>query len=51
MRFGGLIKDSVINVSQIVNLDRSRFVKKAGNLKSKLLEKVEESLNIILSIK
>jgi mRNA interferase MazF len=45
-----LSKDSIVNVSQIVTLDRERFINKAADLKSKHLKKIEEGIKLVLSI-
>ena len=46
-----LSKNSVANLSQIVTLDRGRFEKKVSNLKAKKLEKLEEGIRLVLSLK
>ncbi|WP_411824652.1 type II toxin-antitoxin system PemK/MazF family toxin [Leptospira sp. 'Mane'] len=46
-----LSKDSVANISQIVTLDRDRFLNKASNLKNKNLVKIEEGIKLVLSLK
>ncbi|OOB98843.1 type II toxin-antitoxin system PemK/MazF family toxin, partial [Leptospira interrogans] len=45
-----LSKDSVINVSQIVTLDKERFLNKAGKLKSNKLGKVEIGLKLVTGL-
>ncbi|TGK77531.1 type II toxin-antitoxin system PemK/MazF family toxin [Leptospira montravelensis] len=45
-----LSKDSVVNVSQIVTLDRERFINKASELKTKKIEKIEEGIKLVLSL-
>ncbi|PKA06464.1 type II toxin-antitoxin system PemK/MazF family toxin [Leptospira harrisiae] len=45
-----LSKDSVVNVSQIVTLDRERFINKASELKTKNIKKVEEGIKLVLSL-
>ncbi len=45
-----LPKDSVVNVSQIVTLDRERFISKVSELKSKSMKKIEEGIRIVLSL-
>ncbi len=47
----GLSKDSVINISQIITIDKSMLVEKIGELTSKQLNKLNESLKIVLDIK
>ncbi|TGK51123.1 type II toxin-antitoxin system PemK/MazF family toxin [Leptospira kanakyensis] len=45
-----LSKDSIVNVSQIVTLDRERFINKASELKTKNIKKIEEGIKLILSL-
>jgi len=49
-KLNGLNKDSVINVSQIVTIDKSYLTSKSGELSSKQLQKLNESLKLILNI-
>ena len=46
----GLIKDSVLNISQIITIDKSFLIEKIGELTIKQLNKLEESLKLVLSI-
>jgi mRNA interferase MazF len=50
-RSTGLLKDSVLNISQIITIDKSMLVEKIGKLTNKQLNKVNESLKIALDIK
>ena len=45
-----LSKDSVINVSQIVTLDRSFLTKKIGRLTSQQLLALDDGLRLVLSL-
>ncbi|TGL85596.1 type II toxin-antitoxin system PemK/MazF family toxin [Leptospira congkakensis] len=45
-----LSKDSIVNVSQIVTLDRERFISKASEIKNKNMKKVEEGIKLVLSL-
>ncbi|TGM10691.1 type II toxin-antitoxin system PemK/MazF family toxin [Leptospira selangorensis] len=45
-----LSKDSVVNVSQIVTLDRERFINKAGKLKSSKMTEIEEGLKLVIGL-
>ncbi|MCW7462528.1 type II toxin-antitoxin system PemK/MazF family toxin [Leptospira limi] len=45
-----LSKDSVVNISQIVSLDRERFISRASELKSKSINKIEEGIKLVLSL-
>ena len=47
----GLSKDSVINISQIITIDKSMLVEKIGELTNKQIIKLNESLKIVLDIK
>lgn len=49
-RESGLPKDSVINVSQLLTLDKSFLSNKAGKLSVKHTLELEESLKLVLSI-
>ena len=46
----GLSRDSVINISQVTVLDKSRFEEKVKKLKPELLRSVETGLRIVLDI-
>ncbi len=46
----GLPRDSVINISQLTVLDKSRFEEKVKKLKPELLRSVETGLRIVLDI-
>ena len=45
-----LPRDSVINVSQLITLDRSFLVEKAGKLKQKHLTSLDDGLRLVLSL-
>lgn len=45
-----LRKDAVANVSQIMTIDRSFFLKRAGILPEALLARVEAGLRLVLSL-
>jgi mRNA interferase MazF len=49
-RASGLPKDSVINVSQIITIDKSFLTEKIGELNQKLINKLEEGLKLVLSL-
>ena len=46
----GLNKDSVLNFTQLVSVDKLRLVKHVGKLSPEIMEKVNESLRLILSL-
>jgi mRNA interferase MazF len=45
-----LPKDSVINVSQLVTLDKSMLTECAGSVPKKILKKVEEGIGLVLDL-
>jgi len=45
-----LSKDSVVNVSQIVTLDRERFLTRAGRLKSNKMTQVENGIKLVVGL-
>lgn len=49
-RSGGLGKESVVNVSQIVTLDKGFLTEKVGKLSSKLQQQVNEGLRLVFSV-
>ena len=49
-RSSGLKKASVVNVSQVITIDRSYLAQKVGVLNSKLLREVEDGLRLILEV-
>ena len=46
----GLTKGSVVNVSQIVTVDKSFLTERLGRLSPRLLAEVEEGLRLVFSI-
>jgi mRNA interferase MazF len=46
----GLPKDSVINVSQIVTLDKQTLDERVGQLTARTLEQVETSVRLVLDL-
>jgi mRNA interferase MazF len=46
----GLPKDSVINISQIITIDKSFLIEKVGELTNKQINRLENSLKLILSL-
>jgi mRNA interferase MazF len=46
----GLAKPSVVNVSQIVTVDKSFLTERIGRLNPRLLEEVDHGLRLVLSI-
>jgi len=45
-----LSKDSVINVSQIITIDKSYLIEKIGKLSLKQMEKLEKGLRLVLEL-
>ena len=46
----GLPKDSVANVSQVVTVDRAFLTERAGRVRGRTLETVEEGLRLVLDL-
>jgi mRNA interferase MazF len=44
----GLLKDSVVNVSQIITVDKTLLTERVGALPSNLQEEVDEGLRMVL---
>jgi mRNA interferase MazF len=49
-RATGLAKPSVVNVSQVITVDKSFLTQRIGKLSSRLLVEVDEGLRLVLSI-
>lgn len=49
-RQSGLPKDSVVNISQLLTLDRKYLSERAGNLSPKHMAVVDDGLKLVLSI-
>jgi mRNA interferase MazF len=49
-KISSLPKDSVVNVSQIITIDKSFLTQQVGFLPSKILEQVEMGLRLVLSL-
>ena len=49
-KFKGLGKDSVILITQIRSIDKTRLIKKVGKISTEKLEEVEEALKLILGM-
>ena len=45
----GLPKDSVVNVSQVITVDRTFLAEKCGRLPTKLIKSIDEGLRLALS--
>lgn len=46
----GLPRDSVVNVSQILTIDKTALIERVGVLSSRLMEQVEEGLRLVLGL-
>lgn len=46
----GLTKPSVVNVSQVATIDKSRLLERVGQLPSRLLAEVEDGLRLVLGL-
>lgn len=49
-RVSGLPKDSVVNVSQLVTLDRTDLTERAGKVSAEILAAVSAGLRLVLSL-
>ena len=49
-RSSGLKKASVVNISQIITLDKSYLAGRVGTLNTKYLREVEEGLRLVLGV-
>ncbi|MCB9384380.1 MAG: type II toxin-antitoxin system PemK/MazF family toxin [Bryobacterales bacterium] len=47
---GGLAKDSVVNVSQLVTLDKEFLTERAGKIGRRTLQEVERGLRLVLEL-
>lgn len=50
LKASGLPKDSVVNVSQVVTLDRSFFVERIGRVPPSLMARVDAGLRLVLEL-
>jgi mRNA interferase MazF len=46
----GLAKASVVNVSQVATIDKTRLLERVGTLPGRLLAEVEEGLRLVLGL-
>ena len=49
-RSSGLPRDSVVNVSQLVTLDKHYLTERAGRVTDALLRQVEDGLRLVLNL-
>jgi mRNA interferase MazF len=49
-RISGLAKDSVVNVSQVITLDRSAFTERVGTIPSRVSMAVDVGLRLVLGL-
>jgi mRNA interferase MazF len=49
-RTSGLPQDSVVNVSQLVTLDKQRLTEKVGRLPAESLRDVEAGIRLVLAL-
>jgi len=47
---GGLSKDSVINVTQIITIDKNELLEFVGSVSAQKMEQVEKGLRLVLSL-
>lgn len=46
----GLAKDSVVNVSQLITVDKQLFTEQVGRLSSHQMQRLEEGLRLVMSL-
>ena len=46
----GLPKDSVVNVSQVITVDRDFLLERAGRIRGQLLQDVDKGLRLVLAL-
>lgn len=46
----GLPKDSVVNVAQIVTIDRSALTERVGKLSARIRERIDDGLRLVLEL-
>lgn len=46
----GLTRDSVVNVSQILTVDKTALTERAGTLPARIMEQVEDGLRLVLGL-
>lgn len=49
-RTSGLPKESVVNVSQLLTIDRSRLTKRSGTLPAEAMLRVDDGLRLVLGL-
>lgn len=49
-KLSGLTKDSVVNVSQVLTIDKSFLTEKVGKLRKMELQKIEAGLRLVLGL-
>jgi mRNA interferase MazF len=49
-RVSGLPQESVVNVSQLITLDKERLTEKAGRLPAESLRDVEAGIRLVLAL-
>jgi len=49
-RESGLPKDSVVNISQIVTIERSTLTERVGKLSARLCERIDNGIRLVLEV-
>ena len=49
-KHSGLLKDSVVNVTQIITIDKSQLFEFVGILPDRKMEQIDEGLRLVLSL-
>jgi len=48
---GGLKKNSMVNLAQMITIDKSRLIKKLGKLEKNRIQEVDEAMKLSLGLK
>ena len=48
---GGLKKNSMVNLGQIITIDKSRLIKKLGKLEENKIQEIDEAIKLSLGLK
>jgi mRNA interferase MazF len=48
---GGLKKNSMVNLAQMITIDKSRLIKKLGKLEKNRIQEIDEAMKLSLGLK
>jgi mRNA interferase MazF len=48
---GGLKKNSMVNLAQMITIDKSRLIKKLGKLEENKIQEIDEAIKLSLGLK